>query len=182
MVLKRTSYSELHRLLDRMEKRVMGLQDWSLWPRPVWDGPPLTEVLAYGPTFHVTENAESFSIEAAMPGFDRNDLKVSVKDGCIEVVGRKQDEQSQERGSSFWVRRQEAFSHTLRLPWYVNTKSANAQFKGGVLTISLPKRGMPGSRIIPIQGTESKVEEVIAGFVERIKKRLNFLLWKLRAR
>lgn len=182
MVLRNTSYSELHRLLDRMEQRVMGLQDCSLWPRPIWDSPPAMEILTYGPTFHVTENSQRYSIEAAMPGFDRDDLEVSVKEGTVQILGRKKDDQREGRGPSFWLRRQEAFSHTVRLPWYVNAKGASAKFKDGVLTISLPKGEISATQIIPIHGKSSMVAERFAELTDTIKRGFNFLLRKLGVR
>ena len=141
MIHRSTSYSDLHRLLDRLEQEVMGLQTSSSWPKPMWDSPPIMDTVSEGPTFHITEHGERISIEAVMPGsFDRDDLKVSVKDGLIHVTGKSIRESRKER--PLWFRRQQEFCHTLRLPWYVDAKEASAKFKNGVLTISLPRSGI----------------------------------------
>jgi HSP20 family protein len=75
-----------------------------------------------------------------VPGLKREDIDVSLQDGALVVSGERQAETIHE-GTE--VHRQERyygkFSRALTLPAAVAGDKVKAQYKDGILTVTLPK-------------------------------------------
>lgn len=97
-----------------------------------WDtGGPRTDVAE-------TENALEISVE--LPGLDQKEIDVSLTDGALTIKGEKKSEHEEsKKGYHLSERSYGSFYRTIPLPSGVDTDKANAQFKNGVLTVTLPK-------------------------------------------
>jgi len=92
------------------------------------------------PPLNMWEDENSLYVEAELPGFELSDLEIYVTGGNqLSIKGeRKQPEleggawHRQERGFG-------SFSRVIELPGSVDNDKVSAEFKHGVLTISLPK-------------------------------------------
>ena len=98
---------------------------------------PLT---AWAPALDVHEDKNGFSIRVELPGMKREDIEVSLQDGALVISGERKAEAVQE-GTE--VHRQERyygkFSRALTLPAAVAGDKVKAQYKDGILTVTLPK-------------------------------------------
>ena len=98
---------------------------------------PLT---GWAPALDVHEDKDSFSIRVELPGMRREDIEVSLQDGALVISGERKEEKVTE-GTE--VHRQERFygrfSRALTLPSAVAGDKVKAQYKDGVLTVTLPK-------------------------------------------
>jgi HSP20 family protein len=98
---------------------------------------PLT---GWAPALDVHEDKDGFSIRVELPGMKREDIEVSLQDGALVISGERKEEQVQE-GTE--VHRQERFygrfSRALTLPSAVAGDKVKAQYKDGILTVTLPK-------------------------------------------
>ena len=98
---------------------------------------PLT---GWAPALDVHENKDSFSIRVELPGMKREDIEVSLQDGALVISGERKEEKVAE-GTE--VHRQERFygrfSRALTLPSAVAGDKVKAQYKDGILTVTLPK-------------------------------------------
>jgi HSP20 family protein len=94
------------------------------------------------PAVNVKENAKAFTLEIAAPGFQKEQIKVEVEHGYLLISAENKTEQKAEEGET--TTRQEfsysQFSRSFRLPGNVDSDNINANFKDGVLTLSLPKK------------------------------------------
>lgn len=92
------------------------------------------------PTLNAWHDDKALSVEAELPGFNADDIDVSVQGDELTIRGRREACQCPEGAN---VVRQERwageFERTIRLPFPVESDNVTAQFKNGVLTLTLPK-------------------------------------------
>jgi HSP20 family protein len=88
----------------------------------------------------LSETESEVVVKAVLPGIKPEDVDISVSEGVLTVKGESKFEQKTEKENYY---RQEirygAFSRSIPLPSRVNHEQADAEFKDGVLTVTLPK-------------------------------------------
>lgn len=88
----------------------------------------------------VSEDDDAFIVTADLPGFERDDIDITVRDTTLHLRARHQS--ASEDSENEYHRRERArrsVSRTVRLPGPVEVNEASAEFNNGVLTITLPK-------------------------------------------
>ena len=92
------------------------------------------------PNFEVSETDEEFRVKAELPGLDEKDIEVTIDRDLLTVKGEKRREQEEKkRNYTLSEMSYGQFSRTFALPEGVDRDNAKAQFKKGVLTLTLPK-------------------------------------------
>jgi HSP20 family protein len=88
----------------------------------------------------VYEMDDAFVIEASVPGIEKDDLKIEMRDGLLTIQASSKGKQELE-GSGWRIRerRLHAWQRSLKLPEGININEAHAELDKGILTISLPK-------------------------------------------
>lgn len=91
------------------------------------------------PLVNISDNEEETLIEALAPGLNVESLKVSATRDELKISGERVLENT-EKGK-FYKRERAVheFSRTIELPFPINPDGINAEYKNGMLTISLPK-------------------------------------------
>lgn len=105
------------------------------------------------PNVEFTEAEKEFRITAELPGLDEKDVELSIEDGVLTLRGEKKAEvEDKDRGYS--ERSYGRFERRIALPRSVERDKANAAFRNGVLTVTLPKSQAANEnrRRIPING------------------------------
>jgi len=92
------------------------------------------------PAFDVYEDKDNFTVVAELPGMTKEDIEVSLHNGSLSVSGERKSDSKREdaevyRAERFFGR----FQRTITLPTTVAGDKVKAQYKDGVLTITLPK-------------------------------------------
>ena len=92
------------------------------------------------PAFDVYEDKDNFYVRAELPGMRKEDLELSMHNGSLSISGeRKSDEALKEaevyRSERFFGR----FQRTLTVPMQVAVEKIKAQYKDGILSVTLPK-------------------------------------------
>ena len=106
--------------------------------------------------FHVdvAESDQDIKVTAELPGMDEKDIDVRASDGMLTISGEKKTER-ETKDDDYIVRERSfgRFERTLSLPEGVKTEAAQATFKNGVLTITIPKpsQGQSGAKRITVQ-------------------------------
>ncbi len=107
-----------------------------------------------GPPVDLYETAEAVIVRVAIPGAEGASLALSIDEESVTVRGESPPPGSRwgERTVVHW---QEIpygrFERRVPLPAPVNKEGAKANFKNGVLEVTLPKKAPPKSRTIQIQ-------------------------------
>jgi len=93
------------------------------------------------PAIDVSEDANTLRVTAELPGLEKKDIDLQVKNGILTLRGEKKiDEERKDRNYHRIERRYGSFYRALALPETVDTSKVDASFKNGVLTVSMPKR------------------------------------------
>lgn len=97
----------------------------------------------------VREADDGIVVDAEVPGFNANELKLSLEPRRLTISGEKQSDQEQKHGNVLYSERcSTELLRSIELPVEVNTSRATATLKNGVLELTVPKAG---TRNIPIQ-------------------------------
>ncbi|MHA7853897.1 Hsp20/alpha crystallin family protein [Marinobacter shengliensis] len=84
--------------------------------------------------------AEAFTVEAELPGMNRDDVKVTVHDGVLTIQGeRKSEEETKDKKLHRIERFYGSFMRRFTLPDNVDENSVKANFKDGLLTLTIQK-------------------------------------------
>lgn len=104
------------------------------------------------PAVDITESEEAYKVHAELPGVAKADVTVELEDNVLCIRGEKKSRRDEklERG-----RRLEcmhgAFSRSFALPQDADTERVSAEFKDGVLEVSVAKRPESKPRQIAVK-------------------------------
>ena len=92
------------------------------------------------PVVDVYETDDRFVIKAELPGVDKKNIAVDVKDRVLTLKGERQAEEDvQNENTHCRERFYGRFERAFRLPSHVNGDLITADYKDGVLRIEIPK-------------------------------------------
>jgi HSP20 family protein len=95
----------------------------------------------------VTESDGSYMVKAELPGIDKKDIDVQIDGNRVSINAKGERNQEQKEGERV-IRRERysgSFSRAFSLATEVDANAATAEYKDGVLSLSLPKKA-PGDR------------------------------------
>jgi len=102
------------------------------------------------PDVNIFETANSYTLEAEMPGVTRDDLQVTLEGNCLTLAGRRTDEQP--KGTLLLRESRPAdFRRVFDLDPSIDTRRIRAQIQQGVLTLELPKAESVKPRKISVE-------------------------------
>lgn len=105
-----------------------------------------------GPRMDVTETESAIEVSVELPGIDQKDVDVSLTDSALTIKGEKKSEQEEsKKGYQLLERSYGSFYRSIPLPPGVDADKTAAQFKNGVLTVTLPKTQEELSRVKKIE-------------------------------
>jgi HSP20 family protein len=93
------------------------------------------------PAVDIYEDESSFIIKLEMPEVNREDVKVNLHENTLSISGERRLENEDKREGYHRVERSYGqFYRSFTLPPNVNTEGINAQFRDGMLRLSIPKK------------------------------------------
>jgi HSP20 family protein len=94
----------------------------------------------WDPAVDLYEKDDCFVIKAELPGVDKNDIKVDLKDRVLTLSGeRSYDNEVKEENYYRKERSYGKFQRAFALPADVDSDKITAEFKDGVLQVEVPK-------------------------------------------
>lgn len=90
----------------------------------------------------VYEEGENVVVKVVAPGFNKDQLDISIESGKVSIVGKAEDVVEEKESKRKYYRKEisrRSFTRSCELPVDVVPDKAKADFKDGVLTVSLPK-------------------------------------------
>ncbi|HEV8711791.1 MAG TPA: Hsp20/alpha crystallin family protein [Candidatus Binatia bacterium] len=94
----------------------------------------------WSPQLDLYETEEAFILEADLPGVKKPEVSVTVENGELVLQGRRSAERTGTAGNFHYrERRSGHFVRRLRLPASVDHEQIRADFRNGVLRVTLPK-------------------------------------------
>lgn len=109
---------------------------------------------AWSPPMDFFETEEAFHVVAELPGLKRNDIDIRIEDHQLIVTARNPAPAKPNKDAKPSVyRRERSFgdcARTFALPSAVRTDAIQAEFRHGVLEVSLPKAARSSARPVKV--------------------------------
>jgi HSP20 family protein len=105
------------------------------------------------PLVDVEETDSEVLFRAELPGMNKDDIELSIENNVLTLRGEKKEERRNGDKESDLYRSERffgRFERSFSLPTATVAEKAKAEFKDGILTISLPKKEEAKSRKITI--------------------------------
>ncbi|OIO71722.1 MAG: heat-shock protein [Zetaproteobacteria bacterium CG1_02_53_45] len=103
------------------------------------------------PSVDIKETEASIKIQADLPGIEKKDVKLEIKDGVLSISGERHYEKDvQEENIHRIERSYGSFSRSFSLPRNIDPDKVEADMKDGVLEIRLTKRESAKARTVAI--------------------------------
>ena len=151
--------------IKREERNIESMNYLTRWQRPDLSWPtfgrltslrdeidrlfeaPLAELVrgsqllsGWTPALDIFEDKDNLVVKAELPGMKREDIQVSLHDGSLSISGERKTETKHEDAEVYRSERFVGrFQRTVTLPTPVASDKVKAQYKDGILTITLPK-------------------------------------------
>jgi HSP20 family protein len=116
----------------------------------------------WAPQVEVLERGNQLTIRADLPGMTKNDVKVDVDDNSLVIRGeRKSEREEDEEGYYRSERSYGSFYRRIPLPSGAKAEEATADFRNGVLEITMPtsQTSEEKRRQIEIKGESEREEQ-----------------------
>jgi HSP20 family protein len=95
---------------------------------------------AFAPALDVVEAKDDFLVKVDLPGLSKEDVSVTIQDNFLTIRGERKHE-VEKKDTNFYHRERVhgTFSRTIELPTRVDAGKVAANFRDGVLHVTLPK-------------------------------------------
>ncbi|USZ66734.1 Hsp20/alpha crystallin family protein [Halorussus salilacus] len=139
MARRRNPFEELEEMIDRMSRQFeesMGGGDWQKGLR-----------VGSGMSVDVADRGDEYVVTADLPGFDTDDMDVSIRDDVLRIEADREEateegDEGDEGDEGRYIRRErrhQSVSRSVTLPEGVDEGNVSAEYRNGVLTVTLPK-------------------------------------------
>jgi HSP20 family protein len=96
------------------------------------------------PAVNIKETDKSFELDLAVPGMDKKDFKIELKDGSITISAKHENKVEETNEKERYSRREfsyQSFSRSFVLAEdLVDTEGINAKYENGILNVFIPKK------------------------------------------
>jgi HSP20 family protein len=112
---------------------------------------------SWAPPVDIYETEDAIVLKAELPGVDPKDVEVRVEDNTLYLKGeRKFEKEVKEQNYHRVERSYGSFARSFSLPNSISTDKVKAEFKDGLLTLTMPKREEAKPKTIKIDVTSSE--------------------------
>lgn len=105
------------------------------------------------PAIDIVEKDNAFDLTAELPGLDAKNIALSLADDVLTIKGEKKEEKEEKTNDRYVSeRRYGSFRRSIQLPASVDAAKIEANYKSGILTVTLPKSAEAQKKqtVIPI--------------------------------
>jgi HSP20 family protein len=132
----------MNRMFDESYRGRQAGEDWALGG-------------SWAPAVDIYEDNGSIVLQAELPGLDPKDVEVRVENNVLTLRGQRKLDESVTKDSYHRVERSYgAFTRSFTLPNVVDTEKIQANYKDGVLRLTLPTREEAKPKQIAINVTK----------------------------
>jgi HSP20 family protein len=111
-----------------------------LFDRWMHTGNGETKGFGFIPSVEMEETDEAVRLKLEVPGLEAKDLDVEVTDDAVSIKGeRKSESKTEEKGMIRSEFHYGSFARVIPLPVHVQNDKVTAEYKNGVLNLTLPK-------------------------------------------
>jgi len=104
------------------------------------------------PSVDISETENELVLKADLPQVNLKDIDIQIENGTLSLKGeRKFEKDDKVRGYHRIERSYGSFARYFTLPDTVETENVRAEYKDGVLTLTLPKKEVAKPKSIKVQ-------------------------------
>lgn len=93
------------------------------------------------PLIDISDKGKELELVAELPGVKKEDIEVNIDEQSVEIRAKSETETKEEKKNYYFHERSyESFQRRMPLPVEVLPDKAEAEFKNGILTITIPKK------------------------------------------
>lgn len=144
MALPTTRNRAMRRYLPEFSEdmnRLFG--EFLTWPGNQWEG--------WTPPANFVETEDAYTVEIDVPGYDREDVEVTLEQGILSIRGERSAEREEQTGTYHLRERSLGrFTRSFSLPRSVDAERLEANLESGVLRVMLPKAPEAKARKIDV--------------------------------
>jgi len=106
----------------------------------------------WAPAVDIYETEQNLVVKADLPDIEPEELDIRVENNILTICGERKFEKKVNENNYLRVERSYgSFSRSFSLASTVNTEAIQADYKNGVLTLSIPKREEAKSKQIKVR-------------------------------
>ncbi len=95
---------------------------------------------SWTPLCDIYEEGDNIVVKAELPGLDENDIDIQVENNILTLRGERKREKEVKSENLFRTERSYgSFTRSFTLPVTVDTEKIRAEYKDGVLLLTMPK-------------------------------------------
>jgi HSP20 family protein len=111
---------------------------------------------SWAPPVDIYETEDAIVLKAELPGIDPKDVEVRVEDNTLYLKGERNYEKDVNEQNYHRVERSYgSFARSFSLPNSIDAEKVKAEYKDGLLTLTMPKREEAKPKTIKIDVTKS---------------------------
>lgn len=100
----------------------------------------------------VSETGQAYTVKADMPGFKKEDIKVSIDGNRVSINATMQEQKDENTGGTLYSERVSGSQYrSFSLPQDVDDTKTEAKYQDGVLLLILPKKADTAHKQITVQ-------------------------------
>lgn len=103
------------------------------------------------PRANLWDTGKTFILEAELPGFTQNEIKLSLNQDVLTLEGEHKHEAPEKHSVHRRERASQRFARSFTLPTRVDPELVTAELKQGVLTVTMTKNAEAQPRQIPVR-------------------------------
>ncbi len=132
--------SSLQRQLNRIFDDALTPKNWNEFSN--WSSFPSAEIV---------EKDNAFHLKLEVPGMEAKDLDIQVMADRVAISGeRKSETKSEENGNTRSEFRYGKFQRIIPLPARIQNTNVTADYKNGILSLTLPKSEAERNRVVKV--------------------------------
>ena len=120
-----------------------------------WRGDEPSSTTTWSPAVDIYETENEIMVHAELPGVDRQDIALSLEKNVLTLKGERRFEKETKQENYHRIERAYGgFSRSFSIPAIVDEEKIRAEYKDGILRISLPKKEQVKAKQIQIAETK----------------------------
>jgi len=107
--------------------------------------------ITWYPAVDLCEKEDAYLLKAELPGMSEKDIQINAEDNVISLQGEKKEEKQVKSQYQHRLERTTGkFYRSFQLPSTIDAEKIEAQYKNGILEVSIPKSKKSKPKVIKI--------------------------------
>ena len=144
-------FSELETVQSQMNRILEELAGWQGESGSPWR-----------PSMELLNGDKNLTLKAALPGISAEDIDVQLTSESARISGEyKYEEEREDAGCYHSEFRYGKFDRTVALPVAIDHENVTAEFKDGILTLTMPKVVPAAKKVVKLQLGKPEADKVL---------------------